>query len=65
MINSVNLLIHLVKSDAYNFINSMVEESKYWSDVIKKHFNKDLVMTQKDVVGFENSTKCWTCDIFC
>ena len=27
-----------------NIINAMVEESKYCSDVMKKHFNKELVM---------------------
>ena len=31
----------------------MVEESKYCSDVMRKHFNKDLVM---------NSTKYSVCD---
>ena len=29
---------------------------------MKKHFNKELVMTQKDNGYFENSTKCWICD---
>ena len=33
----------------------MIEESKYCSDVIKKHFNKELVMTKKDNKDFENS----------
>ena len=40
----------------------MVEESKYCSDVLKNHFNKELVMIKKDVVKFENSTKYWNCD---
>ena len=40
----------------------MVEERKYCSDVMKKHFNKELVMTKKGVVDFEDSTKCWICD---
>ena len=40
----------------------MIEESKYCSDVMKKHFNKELVMTKKDNEDFENSTKCWICD---
>ena len=31
----------------YNFINSMTEESKYWSDVMKKHFNKEFVRIKK------------------
>ena len=26
----------------------MIEESKYCSEVIKKHFNKELVMTKGD-----------------
>ena len=33
----------------YNFINSMTEENKYFSEVIKKHFNKELVMTKEDI----------------
>ena len=28
---------------------------------MKKHFNKDLVMT-KDNADFKNPTKCWICD---
>ena len=37
--------------------NSMIEESKYCSDVMKKPFNKEPVMNE----DFENSTKCWNC----
>ena len=51
-----------MKHAAYNFISSMIEESKYCSDVVKKNFNKELVMTIKDNEDFENSTKCWICD---
>ena len=29
---------------------------------MKKHFNKELVMTKKDNKDFENCTKCWICD---
>ena len=28
----------------------------------KKHFKKELVMTEEDNEDFENSTKCWICD---
>ena len=27
----------------------MIGESKYCSDMVKKHFNKELVMTKKDI----------------
>ena len=40
----------------------MTEESKYCSDVIKKHFNKEPAMTKKDNEDFGNSTKFWICD---
>ena len=40
----------------------MVEESKSCSDVMKKHFNKELVITKKDNEDFKNSNKCWIYD---
>ena len=39
-----------------------MKESKYCSGVIKKHFNKELVMTKEDNKISENSTKCQICD---
>ena len=30
--------------------------------MIKKYFNKKLVMTKEGNEGFKNSTKCWICD---
>ena len=29
---------------------------------MKKHFNKELVMTTEDNEYCKNSTKCWICD---
>ena len=40
----------------------MIEESKHCIDVMKKHFNKELIMTKEDDEDSENSTKCWICD---
>ena len=40
----------------------MIKESKYCSDVIKKHFNKELGMSKEDNEDYENSAKCWICD---
>ena len=39
---------YLGKDAAYNFMSRMIEESKYYSDVMKKHFNKELVKTKED-----------------
>ena len=40
----------------------MIEESKYCSNAMKKHFNKELAMTKHDNEDFESSAKCWICD---
>ena len=40
----------------------MINKSKYWSEVIKKHFNKELVMTKEDNEDFTNSTNYWICE---
>ena len=40
----------------------MIGESKYCSEVIKKHFNKEVVMTKEDNEDFKNSPKCWIYD---
>ena len=53
---------YLGENAVHNFISSMIKEGEYCSNVMKKHFNKELMMTKKDNKNFENSTKCWVCD---
>ena len=53
---------YLGKDPVYNLINNMIKESKYCSEVMKKHFNKELVMPKKDNENFKSSTKYWICD---
>ena len=55
---------YLGKNAVYNLINNMIEEHKNYSDRMKKHFNKELVMTTKDEEDFNNSPKCWIWDVF-
>ena len=52
---------YLDQDAVYNFINSMDKESKHCSEVTKKHFNKELVITKKANEDFKNSTKCSIC----
>ena len=40
----------------------MVKESKYCIAVMKKHFNKELVITKEDDQNVESSTKRWIYD---
>ena len=48
----------LGKDAGYNFINNMIEESKYCIDVMKKHFNKEVVIPKEDNENFMSSAKC-------
>ena len=43
---------YLGEDAVYDFIINMVEESRYCSDVMQKHFNKKLVMTKEDNEDF-------------
>ena len=40
----VSYYYYLGKDAVYNFVNSMIEESKYQSQVMNKYFNNELVM---------------------
>ena len=42
----------LGEDPVYNSISSMIKESKYCSNVMEKHFNKELVMIKKDNEDF-------------
>ena len=46
--------IYLGKDTVYNFINSIIGESKYCSEVMKKHFNKEIVMIKEDNENLQN-----------
>ena len=48
---------YIGKDGVYNFISSMIEKSKYCSDMMKTHFSKELAMTKQDNDDIENSTK--------
>ena len=43
----------------------MIAENNYCSDVMKKYFNKELVMTKKDNEDFKNFNKSWIYDHDC
>ena len=47
---------------AYKFIEAILEEYEYCKKVMKKHFNKNLIMTQKEEEQFQSSNTCWICE---
>ena len=53
--------IYRGENTVYKFMEKMLEEVKYCKTVIKKHFNKPLVMTEVDEQNFKTMDRCHTC----
>ena len=45
----------------YKFMENMLSEVEYCKDVVKKHFNRPLVMTEDDEMCFKLMDKCHIC----
>jgi len=44
-----------------NFIENIFREVQSCQEVMKKHFNKPLIMTEENERDFQNSTSCYIC----
>ena len=47
---------------AYKFIQAILKEYEYCKKVMKKHFNKNLIMTEEEEEEFQSSNACWICE---
>ena len=45
----------------YKFMEKLLEEVEYCKTVVKKHFNKPLIMTEDDEMCFKLMNKCHIC----
>ena len=46
---------------AYEFIKAILKEFEYCKKVMKKHFNKNLIMSEEEE-QFQSSNTCWICE---
>ena len=46
----------------YKFMEKMLEEVKYCKNIMKKEFNKQLIMTHNDELSFKLEQKCHICE---
>ena len=53
--------IYRGENAVYKFMEKMFEEVEYCKAVIKKHFNKPLVMTEVDEQNFKTMDRCHIC----
>ena len=58
---SKDICIYRGENAVYGFMEKMLEEVKYCKAVIKKHFNKPLVMTEDDEQRFRTMDWCHIC----
>ena len=49
------------KNAAFKFIEAIVKEYEYCKKVMKKHFNKNLIMAEEEE-QFQSSNTCWICE---
>ena len=57
------LIIHLIyENAAYKFIEDILEEYEYCKKVMKKYFNKNLILTEKEEENSWSSNTCWICE---
>ena len=47
---------------AYEFIKAILKEYEYCKKVMKKHFNKNLTMSEEEEHLFQQSKSCWICE---
>ena len=49
------------KNATYEFIKIIFKEFKYCKKVMKKHFNKNMTMSEEEE-QFQSSNTCWICE---
>ena len=52
----------IMKNAAYRLIESILKEYDYCKKMIKKHSNKNLIMSAEKDERFQLSNSCWICD---
>ena len=53
------IVVYRGENAAYEFIKAILKEHKYCKKVMNKHFNKNLIMSEKEEYLFQQSNSCW------
>ena len=56
------VIIYKGKDAVNKFIKAILKEMNYCPKIIKKHFNKNSVMSGEDEERFQSNDKCWICN---
>ena len=55
------IIIFTGENSAYEFIKAILKEYQYFKKVMKKHFNKTLIMSEEEEKHFQSSNTSQTC----
>ena len=58
---SKDVILYRGKNAVFKLIQCILREYSYCKSVIKKHFNKRLVMTAEQNEEFQRTNICWIC----
>ena len=58
---SKSTIIYRGENAAHKIFKTVLKEYKYCRKIMKKHFNKNLVMTEEEEHLFQQSNNCWIC----
>ena len=56
-----SIVVFRGENTAYEFTKAVLKEYKYCRKIIKKHFHKNLVMTEEKEHLFQQVNNCWIC----
>ena len=64
---SKKFVLYRGKNVVYRFIEAILKEYNYCKEMIKKYFNKNLIMSaeeeeEEEEERFQSSNSCWICD---
>ena len=55
------IVVYRGENAAYEFTKAILKEYKYCKKIMKKHFNKNLIMNEEEEYLFQQSNNCWIC----
>ena len=55
------IVVYRDENAAYEFIKAIFKEYKYWKRIMKKYFNKNLIMNEEEEYLCQQTNSCWIC----
>ena len=59
---SKRIVLYRGENVTYKFIKAILKEYEYCKKVIKKHFNKNLILSEEEEHLFQQSNTCQICE---